>query len=154
MVAPGNVRFGYPDFDELRVGGNLIWSPVSGLDIGAEVIYTNIQSDRNTIRIIPGGRIRDQEDTVEGRLRVQRDSDPRSPRRSRDEAPASRGLSLWRAIRPATQKRPADRSAGLVPTGRCAQCRGAASRPLDSVRRERDRLVCRGCRWSHGDTVQ
>jgi hypothetical protein len=73
VVAPGNVRFGYPDFDELRVGGNLIWSPVSGLDIGAEVIYTNIQSDRSNIRIIPGGRIRDEEDTFEGRLRVQRD---------------------------------------------------------------------------------
>lgn len=71
---------GYVDFDEFKVGGNLIWSPVSGLDIGVEVLYTNVQSDRPIIvgRGVVGAtparvRISSEEDTLEGRLRVQRD---------------------------------------------------------------------------------
>ncbi|QRM31121.1 porin [Microvirga sp. VF16] len=53
------------DFNEWRAGSNLIWSPVSGLDIGVEVLYSNLD---------PRGVIgNDDGDAWEGRLRVQRD---------------------------------------------------------------------------------
>ena len=78
-------RFGYVDFDEVIVGGNLIWSPIGrGFDIGAEIIYKNIRFDegrgiivqRAAVSAGPGaGPIRrvDYEDAFEGRVRVQRD---------------------------------------------------------------------------------
>jgi hypothetical protein len=53
------------DFNEWRAGSNLIWSPVSGLDIGVEVLYSNLDP-----RGIVGN---DDDDAWEGRLRVQRD---------------------------------------------------------------------------------
>jgi hypothetical protein len=53
------------DFHEWRVGSNVIWSPVSGLDIGVEVLYSNLDP-----RGIVGN---DDDDAWEGRLRVQRD---------------------------------------------------------------------------------
>jgi hypothetical protein len=59
QVAPGF------DFTEWRVGSNVIWSPVSGLDIGVEVLYSNLDPR--------GPNFGDDNDTVEGRLRVQRD---------------------------------------------------------------------------------
>jgi len=52
------------DFSEWRLGSNVIWSPVSGLDLGVEVLYVN-----NNPRAA-GERT---EDAWEGRLRVQRD---------------------------------------------------------------------------------
>ncbi|KLK93659.1 hypothetical protein AA309_07325, partial [Microvirga vignae] len=52
------------DFNEWRVGTNVIWSPVSGLDIGVEVLYSNVDLD------VAGT---DNDDAWEGRLRVQRD---------------------------------------------------------------------------------
>jgi hypothetical protein len=52
------------DFDEWRVGANTFWSPVSGLDIGVEVLYANID--------VSGFDLED-EDRWEGRLRIQRD---------------------------------------------------------------------------------
>lgn len=62
------------DFKEYRAGSNLIWSPVSGLDIGVEVLYT---------RLDPKGRVPDlnrggaftlaASDSVAARLRIQRD---------------------------------------------------------------------------------
>jgi len=55
---------GVSDFNEWRVGTNVIWSPVSGLDIGAEVLYTNVD-----LRNVEGG----DDDVWEGRIRVQRD---------------------------------------------------------------------------------
>lgn len=58
-VAPGF------DFTEWRAGSNLIWSPVSGLDIGVEVLYSNLDPR--------GPSLGDDDDTIEGRLRVQRD---------------------------------------------------------------------------------
>jgi hypothetical protein len=58
-VAPGF------DFTEWRAGSNLIWSPVSGLDIGVEVLYSNLDPR--------GPSFGDDNDTIEGRLRVQRD---------------------------------------------------------------------------------
>ncbi|MEE1658167.1 porin [Microvirga sp. CF3062] len=53
------------DFTEWRVGSNLIWSPVSGLDIGVEALYSNLNP-----RGIVGA---DDDDAWEGRLRIQRD---------------------------------------------------------------------------------
>jgi len=54
------------DFTEWRAGSNVIWSPVSGLDIGVEVLYSNLNP-----RGIVGTDVDD--DAWEGRLRVQRD---------------------------------------------------------------------------------
>jgi hypothetical protein len=42
----------------------VIWSPVAGLDLGVEVLYSNLN---------PRGVSLDDEDAWEGRLRVQRD---------------------------------------------------------------------------------
>jgi hypothetical protein len=52
------------DFDEWRVGVNTFWTPVSGLDIGVEVLYANIDVDGVNL---------DDDDRWEARLRVQRD---------------------------------------------------------------------------------
>jgi hypothetical protein len=52
------------DFNEWRVGTNVLWSPVSGLDIGVEALYANID---------PRGEGTSSGDIWEGRLRVQRD---------------------------------------------------------------------------------
>ncbi|MBB3019548.1 hypothetical protein FHR70_002613 [Microvirga lupini] len=54
-----------PDFTEWRVGSNLIWSPVSGLDIGVEALYSNL-NPRGIVGL-------DDDDAWEGRLRIQRD---------------------------------------------------------------------------------
>jgi hypothetical protein len=59
-----NDNFVAPDFNEWRVGTNVIWQPVSGLDLGVEVLYAN--------RDFRG--VDDNNDGVwEGRVRVQRD---------------------------------------------------------------------------------
>jgi hypothetical protein len=72
---------GVADFNEYRIGGNAIWKPVSGLQLGAEVLYA---------RIDPRGRVAvpitnfagdasgffkptGSDDIWEARLRVQRD---------------------------------------------------------------------------------
>jgi hypothetical protein len=67
----GAAGAGLTDFDEWRIGTNLFWQPVSGLDIGAEVIYA---------RLDPRGRVFFADGTSfgsdgawEGRLRIQRD---------------------------------------------------------------------------------
>jgi len=52
------------DFSEWRVGTNVIWSPVSGLDIGPEVIYVNNN---------PRAAGLETADHWEARFRVQRD---------------------------------------------------------------------------------
>jgi hypothetical protein len=52
------------ELTEWRAGANLIWSPVSGLDIGVEAIYANIDVD---------GLVLDNDDRWEARFRVQRD---------------------------------------------------------------------------------
>ena len=53
------------DFTEWRAGSNVIWSPVSGLDIGVEVLYSNLDPRGPDLGL--------DNDTIEGRLRVQRD---------------------------------------------------------------------------------
>jgi hypothetical protein len=66
-VALTGVNF---DFNEWRLGTNVIWSPVAGLDIGVEVLYANVETDQPQL---VDGRLRDNGDAWEGRLRVQRD---------------------------------------------------------------------------------
>jgi hypothetical protein len=58
------------DFNEWRLGTNLIWSPVSGLDIGAEVIWAQLDP-RNALVLPAGPGFSDS--GWEGRLRIQRD---------------------------------------------------------------------------------
>jgi hypothetical protein len=58
------------DFNEWRLGTNVIWTPVSGLDIGVEVLYSNIDTNQP---ILIGGRLDDEQNAIEGRLRIQRD---------------------------------------------------------------------------------
>lgn len=66
------------DPKELIVGANLIWSPVSGLDIGVEVLYTRtelasrVQAVNNAGVRVAGTSIK-SDDAVTGRLRIQRD---------------------------------------------------------------------------------
>jgi len=70
--------FGFVDFDEWRVGSNLIWSPVKSLDIGVEVLYTRVDPRGRVAAAVagPGGVFTTtvgSEDIWEGRLRIQRD---------------------------------------------------------------------------------
>ncbi|WP_134498295.1 porin [Microvirga pakistanensis] len=54
--------FDVNDFTEWRAGTNLIWSPVSGLDLGVEVLYSNFDPRATG----------EDEDAWQGRLRVER----------------------------------------------------------------------------------
>src|SRR4051794_1963607 len=38
--------FGVPDYKELRAGANLVWTPFTGFDIGAEFMYTRGITDK------------------------------------------------------------------------------------------------------------
>ena len=66
------------DPKEFLVAGNLIWSPVSGLDIGVEVLYSNLQV-RQPVGVVNNFGARSaivgikSEDSFAGRLRIQRD---------------------------------------------------------------------------------
>jgi hypothetical protein len=65
------------DPKELRIGANLIWSPVAGLDIGVDVLYqrvelaTRFQTLRNDVTRT--GAFAKSQDGWVGRLRIQRD---------------------------------------------------------------------------------
>jgi hypothetical protein len=64
------------DFQEYRVGANLRWTPIRGLLIGAEVIYSNVRHDRVGITSFKGTGIPVTTrggDAWEGRFRIQRD---------------------------------------------------------------------------------
>ncbi|MGX1790909.1 porin [Bosea sp. NPDC055332] len=68
------------DPKELIVAGNLIWSPVSGLDIGVEVLYTRVELRDQVGAAVNGfGVARNgligvkSDDAWAGRLRIQRD---------------------------------------------------------------------------------
>ena len=70
------------DPKELIVAGNLIWSPVSGLDIGVEVLYTRTDLRQPVLAVNDaggrtalgaGGRLVKNDDAWAGRLRIQRD---------------------------------------------------------------------------------
>jgi hypothetical protein len=58
------------DFREYRLGANIFWQPVSGLDLGVEVIYAN--TDLRGVVETTGLGFRDSQGW-EGRFRVQRD---------------------------------------------------------------------------------
>jgi hypothetical protein len=60
-----NALFGIDDFREYRIGANTFWSPVSGLNLGLEVIYANV--DGRGLGAFRG------DSATEGRIRVQRD---------------------------------------------------------------------------------
>ncbi|MBM6595985.1 porin [Microvirga pudoricolor] len=62
---------GFVDFNEWRLGGNVFWQPVSGLDIGVEAIYVKLDA-RNRF-VLPTGSAYNDDHAWEGRLRVQRD---------------------------------------------------------------------------------
>lgn len=72
FVDASGVTVGLPDFSEYRVGANIFWQPVSGLDLGVEVIYANV--DPRGRLAVPGFvNTVSSSDSWEGRLRVQRD---------------------------------------------------------------------------------
>ncbi|MFC4172816.1 porin [Microvirga sp. GCM10011540] len=58
------------DFREYRIGANVFWQPVSGLDLGVEVIYAN--TDLRGVNPVNALGYRDS-NGWEGRFRVQRD---------------------------------------------------------------------------------
>jgi hypothetical protein len=72
---------GLVDFDEYRVGANVIWTPVKDFQIGVEALYTRVDPRQRvavpltTASGDPTGTFRStgSESTWEGRLRVQRD---------------------------------------------------------------------------------
>jgi len=70
------------DPKEMILAGNLIWSPVSGLDIGLEVIYTRTELKQAVLAannagarpvLAAGGRLVKSDDAVAARFRIQRD---------------------------------------------------------------------------------
>jgi hypothetical protein len=77
-VTPLGATVGFSDFDEWRIGANTFWSPVSGLNLGVEVIYAESEADGRVREVVAGplGTIatlgRDI-GAIEGRFRVQRD---------------------------------------------------------------------------------
>jgi hypothetical protein len=66
------------DPKEFLIAGALIWSPVSGLDIGVEVLYSNLDV-RQSVGVVNNANVRSgvlgirSEDSLSGRLRIQRD---------------------------------------------------------------------------------
>ncbi|MET0743095.1 MAG: porin [Microvirga sp.] len=62
---------GFADFSEYRLGGNVFWQPVSGIDIGVEAIYVKL--DARNQYLLPTAGIGNDDHAWEGRLRVQRD---------------------------------------------------------------------------------
>jgi hypothetical protein len=59
------------DWSAWSVAGNLIWTPVKKLDIGAELVYVN--TDYSNRASFPAGASKKDDDAFIGRLRVQRD---------------------------------------------------------------------------------
>ncbi|WP_376988086.1 porin [Bosea sp. R86505] len=63
---------------ELVLGANLVWSPVSGLDIGVEVLYSRVEfsrriADAKSVALGGPARTIKSDDAFAGRLRIQRD---------------------------------------------------------------------------------
>jgi hypothetical protein len=69
------------DFSEYRIGANVFYTPVAGLDFGLEALYANIDPRGSVIVTRPGPaqgdplirRVSGSENVWEGRFRVQRD---------------------------------------------------------------------------------
>ncbi len=70
----GTYNEGFVDSRELRVGTNLIWSPIKNFDIGVEALYTRIEP-KGRVLIDDKGAPRSASfgDSWQGRLRIQRD---------------------------------------------------------------------------------
>ncbi len=63
-------------FTQWQVGTNVIWSPVKGLDIGAEVQYVSLSNNLRAANFAGGAfpaNVKKDSDTFIGRVRVQRD---------------------------------------------------------------------------------
>jgi hypothetical protein len=77
-VTLAGANTGFADFSEWRIGANTIWSPVSGLNLGVEVIYAEADFKGRVARL-RGSAIEQQLSlagdvgAIEGRIRVQRD---------------------------------------------------------------------------------
>jgi hypothetical protein len=71
----GRTAVGQASLDpkELIVAGNLVWSPVSGLDIGVEVLYSRVELGRRITDVKQPSRTIKSDDAFTGRLRIQRD---------------------------------------------------------------------------------
>jgi Porin subfamily len=70
---------GVPNYKELRAGTNLVWTPVTGFDIGAEFMYTRGITDKPfglsndlVMALVGLPRFQSTSNVYEGRLRVQR----------------------------------------------------------------------------------
>jgi len=77
-IAFGGLTARSADPKEFIIAANLIWSPVSGLDIGVEVLYSHLDV-RTPVGDLSNNAVRNNllgiksDDTVAGRLRIQRD---------------------------------------------------------------------------------
>jgi len=72
-LSAAGYQTGLLDYKEYRIGTNLIWQPVSGLDLGVEAIYVRLDpKGRVLVPGLNGGSFGDT-NAWEGRLRVQRD---------------------------------------------------------------------------------
>jgi hypothetical protein len=77
VTTAGNA-IGFVDFDEWRIGANTFWSPVSGLNLGVEVIYAEADPKGRVFEEVGGpfvtsNRLTGDIGAIEGRIRVQRD---------------------------------------------------------------------------------
>jgi hypothetical protein len=69
------------DFNYISAGTNLIWSPVAGLDIGAELLYEKVDPRGRTFSAenitttagFNSGLTKTSDDRFQARLRIQRD---------------------------------------------------------------------------------
>src|SRR5215208_4763292 len=80
VITPGGFAAGFDDFSEWRVGANSFWTPVSGLNIGVEVLYAQSDFDNRVLERVGGAapftstnRLTGDVGRIEGRIRVQRD---------------------------------------------------------------------------------
>jgi len=80
VITPAGFAAGFEDFTEWRVGANSFWSPVSGLNIGLEVLYAQSDFDNRVLERVGGAapgtftnRLTSDVGRIEGRIRVQRD---------------------------------------------------------------------------------
>jgi Porin subfamily len=60
-------------FTQWQVGSNVIWSPVAGLDIGAEVQYVSLSNNLPAAGLLANPYAKKDANAIIGRVRVQRD---------------------------------------------------------------------------------
>lgn len=64
---------GIVDFHEVKVGTNLIWSPLKSFDIGAEIFYSRLDPKGRVPDFYNPARTISSDDTWQGRLRILRE---------------------------------------------------------------------------------